>query len=151
MKCPNCGHVLDLSRFRKLVRDHMKQAAREYRVEEDADPRRWPLAVRINRDLDRLPRLLVEFCAVMGITAQAVRGRTRIRSVVVVRHVFAWFLAECSGLTLQAIGSFLDRDHTSVIHARRNVDKLLEVHDPEICFAVESIQQIALEIWPPVE
>ena len=71
------------------------------------------------------------------------------RSLVVPRHVFAWFLAECSGLTLTEIGAFLDRDHSSVLHARKSVDRLLEVHDVDVKFAVESIQQIALEIWPP--
>lgn len=141
---------MDLAKFRRLIRDHMKRAAREHLILEDADPRRWPLAVRIAQDLDRLPRLLVEFSAVMGVSPHAVRSKSRIRSLVVVRHVFAWFLAECSGLTLEAIAAFLDRDHSSVIHARRNVDRLLEVHDPEISFAVESIQQIALEIWPLV-
>ena len=140
---------MDLGKFRRLVRDHMKKAAREHYLEEDADPRRWPLAVRMSRQIDNLPRLLVEFASVMGVTADGIRGRSRIRSLIVPRHVFGWFLCECSGLTSTEIGSFLDRDHSSILHARKQVERLLEVHDPEICFAVESIQQIALEIWPP--
>lgn len=141
---------MDLSRFRRLVRNHMKAAAREEMIAADADPRRWPLAVRMNRRPDRLARFLVEFSAVMGVSADAVRGRTRIRPVVITRHVFGWFLAECSGMTLSAIGDFLNRDHSSVVHARNNVAKLLDVHDPEITFAVEAANQLALEIWPPI-
>lgn len=149
MKCPNCGHRMDLARFRRLVRSHMKKAAREHYLEEDADPRRWPLAVRISRRIDLLPRLLVEYAAALGTTAHAIAGPSRIRSLVVSRHVFAWFLAECSGLTLQEIGTFISRDHSSVLHARKQVDRLLEVHDVDVKFAVEAIQQIALDIWPP--
>ena len=149
MKCPSCGHRMDLGKFRRLVRSHMKRAAREHYLREDADPRRWPLAVRISRRIDLLPRLLVEYSSTMGTNADAVRGPSRLRSLVVTRHVFAWFLAECSGLTLQEIGDFIGRDHSSVLHARKQVDRLLEVQDVDVKFAVESIQQIALDIWPP--
>lgn len=141
---------MDLDKFRRLVREHMKKAAREFHEMPDSDPRRWPLAVRMSRNLDRLPRFLVEFAQVMNVSAEAIRGRSRIRRIIVARHSFAWFLAECSGLTLQSIGAFLDRDHSTILHARKQVDRLLDVHDADVKFAVEALNTIALEVWPPV-
>jgi chromosomal replication initiation ATPase DnaA len=148
MKCPKCGETIDFQRFVRLSRLRQKQETRRS-AETLEDPQRWPLHVRITADVSRIPRFLVEFSRLMNITAEQITGKGRQRSLVTPRHVAMWFLANESGLTLEDIGRIFDRDHSSVHHARSKVEELLEVGDSEVQFAVESVNEIALEIWPP--
>lgn len=126
-----------------------KKSDARQRAEVVEDPTLWPLDIRITAAANRIPRFLVEFARVMNTTSEEITGKARHRHLVVPRHVAMWFLMKHSGLTQYTIGKIFDRDHSSVHHAQKRVEDLLEVGDREIAFAVESVNHIALEVWPP--
>ena len=76
-----------------------------------------------NPEVDYKPRIKMSDVAQIlaqkhnGISLQILRGPTRHNSHVVVRHEFC-YLAMQSGLwSLSQVGRFINRDHTTVIHA----------------------------------
>jgi hypothetical protein len=56
------------------------------------------------------------------------KSRCRDRVQVIARQVGMWFLRNETGLALQAIGKHYDRDHATVMHACRTVEKLIMYH-----------------------
>lgn len=148
MKCPRCKTEIDFERFVKLSKMRKKQTARHHAEVVD-DPTRWPLDIRITAGVDRIPRFLVEYARLMNTNSTDLTGKARFRRLVIPRHAVMWFLGKHSGLTLETIGRIFDRDHSSVYHAQKKIEDLLETGDSETAFAVEAVNQIALEIWPP--
>lgn len=52
-----------------------------------------------------------------GIPVAQLSAKTRIKEIVVCRQSAMKMLSEYTGLTLKSIGSYFDRDHTTVYHA----------------------------------
>lgn len=52
-------------------------------------------------------------------------GECRAEPIVTARHLVCYIGANYLGLTLAAIGKFLHRDHTSVMHARNRLEALI--------------------------
>ena len=65
------------------------------------------------------------------LTSSDIQGNTRKQEVVVARHVTMYLSKKLTGLSLKMIGaSFGGRDHSTVVHACRNVEKRLK-NDPD--------------------
>lgn len=58
----------------------------------------------------------------MGIPMSEVATKSRKRHLVIVRHICMWYMAERMRLGLKMIGDIWDVDHSTVIHARDNVN-----------------------------
>lgn len=75
-------------------------------------------------------QLLEAVAAAYVVDVVQLRGRLRNAHVVEARHVAFWILHRRQCWSLQAIGDWLDRDHSSVLHGVRRVDadsRLLEL------------------------
>jgi len=60
-----------------------------------------------------------------------IQGKTRKQEVVLARHVTMYLSKKLTGLSLKMIGANLgDRDHSTVVHACRNVEKRMK-NDPD--------------------
>lgn len=66
--------------------------------------------------------------------------RTRRREVVSYRQIFC-YIARSSGYTYKMIGSVIQKDHATVIHAFRSISDLLEIKDPEIKKLYDKVTQ----------
>lgn len=63
-------------------------------------------------------QLLVEICDYLGVTVEAIRGRSRQRPIVTARQTAMYVIRELTDLSYPAIARlFGGRDHTTVIHA----------------------------------
>ncbi len=67
-------------------------------------------------------QLITTTAWLLGIERTAILSRNRSRHVVEARQALAWSLRE-SGWSLESIGAFLDRDHTTIIHALKAVER----------------------------
>lgn len=56
-----------------------------------------------------------------------VLGKSRYRPYVVCRQIYMWLLIKYTKMNLSDIGRMLEKDHATVIHARKVVDGLLDV------------------------
>jgi len=89
-------------------------------------------------------------------------GECRAEPIVTARHLVCYIGANYLGLTLASIGKFLNRDHTSVMHARNKLQALMEAGDRKVeqinkaievffdlyypAFAISSVRQSHLAI-----
>ena len=64
-----------------------------------------------------------------GLTEREVRGRRRIRSVVDARQMAMRIVRETTSLSLHDIGTLFNRDHSTIIHAIKATENLLETSE----------------------
>lgn len=79
-------------------------------------------------------------CEETGVSINAIRGKTRIRTVVLARHLVSYYGKICTNLSLQQIGEVIGgKDHTTVIHANKSIKDLIETEDMAVCGAIAKI------------
>lgn len=76
-----------------------------------------------------LPHILNITCKELNVTPEDVKSANRKGEIVQARHVFC-YLAATGGynFTLVRIGKFINRDHASVLHARRKISDTIEMY-----------------------
>jgi chromosomal replication initiation ATPase DnaA len=75
---------------------------------------------------------------------ESLQSNTRMRNVVVARHITMWYLLTNTKMTLSEVGRiFGNRDHTTVIHAKKSVnDSLTSKFDNEYKVHIENLNVI---------
>lgn len=75
----------------------------------------------------QMSRLLTNVCKSAGVTKSAfLRDRTQKRRYVTPKYVYMTFLNVMFGVSLKMAGNLFERDHTTVIHAKKTVRNLYE-------------------------
>ncbi len=76
-----------------------------------------------------LPHILNVTCKELNVTPEEVRSENRKAEIVHARHIFC-YLAATGGynFTLVNIGKFINRDHASVLHARKKLIDIIEMY-----------------------
>jgi len=113
------------------------------------------LADEIDRLVDSLQRLRLSLgsaggqasigmvlgivCRSFGVGEAALLGRSRQEQIAWPRHVAAWCLVQVIGLSLNAVGRAMDRDHGSIHNSKEQVWARMDV-DPLFRAQVERIR-----------
>lgn len=147
MKCPKCGHKVDLNRTIKKLREKDAKLARAGQLH-PPNPELYPLHYRVKLHGDKLPELVARFCAMAQVRTEDVFGMSRLKEFVIPRHVLMWWIAENSHHTLAAIARMFGRHHATVVHAKKSVENSVAVQDPLVMFHVDLINDIAPQVWP---
>ncbi len=77
--------------------------------------------------------ILSTICKVAELTSKELRGRQRARHIVRARQVACFLMSRLSTRSLMEIGRFINRDHTTVMHAIQTVRKKLDEGDELTC------------------
>ena len=81
---------------------------------------------------DSLPDILLAVSAHYGVSVTDLKSARRHKRLILPRHVFCYLAATATRKSLPQIGAFLgDRDHTTVLHAVRNIKGMIE--DGRLC------------------
>ena len=78
-----------------------------------------------------LESLLHECCSKARISVADIKGRSRKREIVTVRHVFCYLATEQTEKTLEAIGNTINRNHATVVHSRLKAEEFIETKDKQ--------------------
>lgn len=78
-----------------------------------------------------MARILAEVSAETGFTPGELKGPSRVRPLVHARHYAMWRCYRETDNSQPAVGRFFNRDHTSVIHALRQVERRISNGKPE--------------------
>jgi chromosomal replication initiator protein len=73
-----------------------------------------------------LPEIIKRVCAAFGVTRKELVGASRLRRVLVPRQVAMALAREVGGQSLPRIAMAFDRDHSTVLHACRKVEAMVE-------------------------
>jgi chromosomal replication initiator protein len=73
-----------------------------------------------------LPEIIKRVCAAFGVTRKELFGASRLRRVLVPRQVAMALAREVGGQSLPRIAAAFDRDHSTVLHACRKVEEMVE-------------------------
>jgi chromosomal replication initiator protein len=77
-------------------------------------------------------------CDFFGLTMEDLKQRSKRDEIKHPRQVMCYFLITNTSMTLQAIGRIFDRDHTTVIYAKRKIEDL-SLYDSSVKEEVEII------------
>lgn len=81
-----------------------------------------PQAIRLKPQ-----KVIKKICDYFEVKQSEVRGRCRNKELVYPRHIAMYFLKDSLNLSYVEIGKwFSNRDHTSVMHAKNKIEKMLE-------------------------
>ena len=76
---------------------------------------------------DSLPDILFAVSAHYGVSVTDLKSQRRHKRLILPRHVFCYLAATATRKSLPQIGAVLgDRDHTTVLHAVRNIKGMIE-------------------------
>lgn len=95
-------------------------------------------------DMEFNPSLIIStVCKWYGVKEDMVKGKSRLRNLTTVRHVCMYILRNKYNMSLVDIGShFSNRDHTTVMNAISNVEKLINSDESLKNYINESIKKI---------
>jgi chromosomal replication initiation ATPase DnaA len=88
----------------------------------------------------RMEDIIQIVCEETGVTIEAIRGKTRLRNVVLARHLISYYAKMFTDLSLQQIGHAIGgKDHTTVMHANKSIKDLIDTEDIVVCDAIAKI------------
>jgi hypothetical protein len=77
-----------------------------------------------------LDRILQTVCNHLKVEVHRVKSRNRLREYCTARHIYCYLATQSyGGHTLVNIGKEINRDHASVLHAKRKITNYLEIGD----------------------
>lgn len=82
---------------------------------------------------------------VSGQPENEILGSSRSRSLVLCRHIYYHIAREKMGLKLAQIGSFFNRDHTTIIHGLNKVNDMISIEDEITCQFIEQVNNCIKE------
>jgi hypothetical protein len=86
-----------------------------------------------------LERIMKVVCEELDLDVDLITSKKRQRNIVDARHIFCYLASKAYGrFTLKQIGGIVNRDHASVLHAKRKVKDLME-YDKEMNMLVNTI------------
>lgn len=89
--------------------------------------------------------LLSVISFVSGQPENEILGTSRARGLVLCRHVYYHIAREKMGLKLAQIGSFFNRDHTTIIHGLNKVKDMISINDEITCQFIEQVNTLIRE------
>ena len=67
-----------------------------------------------------------------------IKGKSRKGNIATARHICVYLASELTDLSQSAIGAYFDRDHTTVLHSIKKVEKSME-ENPTFAFEVDEL------------
>ena len=96
-------------------------------------------------------KLLSIILVICGVTSEAFYSDKRGRRLVIARHLFCYIARVKLGYKLVQIAQFIQRDHTTVMHAIKTVTNLLDINDAEVqSLYIAVIEAITKEYELPI-
>lgn len=89
--------------------------------------------------------LLSVISFISGQPEDAITGNSRARGLVLCRHVYYHIAREKMGLKLAQIGSFFNRDHTTIIHGLNKVADMISIKDDITCNFIDQVNNCIRE------
>ena len=89
--------------------------------------------------------LLSVISFVSGQPENEILGASRARGLVLCRHAYYHIAREKMGLKLAQIGSFFNRDHTTIIHGLTKVKNMISIDDDITIQFIEQVNNLIRE------
>jgi chromosomal replication initiation ATPase DnaA len=95
---------------------------------------------------DEIKRITMEVCFYFGVTLKAIKSETRLREIVLARHVAMYLCQEKKLGSQKNIGAFFGgRDHSTINHAVGAINDLLETDSN----FVRTMEQVRFRVFKP--
>ncbi len=90
---------------------------------------------------------LLEFCK-EGELKEGIKSTKRFRKLTYHRHIFS-AICKRFGYNYTAIGNYLNKNHSTIIHSCRLISILLDVQDPVLLKYIENVNKKLVEAYGP--
>lgn len=71
-------------------------------------------------------KIIERICDYYGVDVERILASTRIQPIAQIRHICMFIVKEKTGMTVVSIGKYFNRDHTSILHAIKRVQDLID-------------------------
>ena len=110
----------------KITREKLKERY-EYHLKQIAK-----IEDLLKLDKVKAEKLLERICVLENIDINSIKGATRMQTIVMQRHCLIYLLYTNRYGSLAEVGKiFGNRDHSTVVHAKKNVLKMQDIDDFE--------------------
>jgi len=96
--------------------------------------------VRFSGERTSTANILKSISLVTGVDFNSMVGKSRVRQVVLARHIAMYLIYRYNNLGLKKVGNMFMRDHSSVIHANKSVQDQMDT-DKSYLETVEQIKE----------
>lgn len=76
-------------------------------------------------------RIITKICNYYGIEEEKLLSNTREQPIAQIRHICMLIIREKTGMTVTALGKYLGKDHTSILHGIKKVKTLIKNFNEE--------------------
>lgn len=124
-----------------------KKLIKDFALVDDAEEFRRLKGIRDCRILaGETPPLSMKIIALataqhFGVTYANMKGKIRVRDVVMTRQLANYLIKTMTGNTYPAIGIFFNRHHTTAIHGVQKIEALVASGDEEVIGAIKAIME----------
>lgn len=137
-----------VERERLEQKEREEQFARELAEKRKRGPyRQSPYAKLV--DQNKRTRVAVVIAAAsryFGYSGEEFKGKSHLPDLVYARHVAMYVAYHHSGHGFAGVGREFKRDHTTIIHAVKKIDALLDANDPIAMADVEQVRLLAVGV-----
>jgi len=88
----------------------------------------------------KLADILRATCRVTGLTMSELTGQQRHHTITSKRHIAMWLATKHTEMSLPQLARHFNRDHTTVMYARRKID-WLRLSDPAVSETIKRIRE----------
>ena len=82
----------------------------------------------LKQQIEKADEIVAKVAAFYGISNKLIRGKSRQKEFVKARWIAMYFIRQQTDFTLNTIGDMFGRDHTTVIHALREMHNIMSLH-----------------------
>ena len=102
----------------------------------------------MNKEELTLNTILNMVCTYYGIATDNVKSRCRLRQLVDARQLYARLARLYTPSTWRAIGSVINRDHSTIIHSYNKISELAEI-DKKTAYDIRTVITLNPELGDP--
>jgi len=98
-------------------------------------------SIRIGNNMP-LDDLAAVICDVLGSDVDTMKGKSRKREIVSIRHLFIYVASKVFTNSQSSVSRYLGLDHTSILNANQSINGLMDIHDRLTMNNVKKLENI---------
>lgn len=82
----------------------------------------------LKQQIEKAEQIIGKVAAFYGMSNKLIKGKCRQKEFVKARWIAMYFIRQQTDFPLKTIGDMFGRDHTTVIHALREIQSIMSLH-----------------------
>lgn len=110
---------------------------------------RYPIKLKMVVDRKEISMQAIRdlVCEIFDVRWETIKSKNRKHNIVIARHAYCYMcLKYVSDANTVTLGEELNRDHSSIVHARENIKSFIFTNDNFVCSKLDRIESELLKL-----